>query len=1019
MPQDEKSLVDQTIELRSVHREQSEDPWGVFTDLMEEIAAGRGHEGLEEENAAADASAHPAHEQSNGWSIFYKQNFKDRKYPRAQAFLNTSEARALLPSNYAYGTSIFLKYDPFSVRLLHLFDSSRFLYFQTEPAWSEAQWQCWRDPARQRELLSWRKSAAERWVISSELRQLAAKYQSFLVPAGTMGEKQAPPALGLREFLDLWLQKLERDVNSERPKNPLKTAFADFSLLDLFDLSYLFELRQHGQKLRDFVKETTSLAQRKGGSYLRMLSPGEGAFELLRPHWVAEGLIDRIVTFPVACQGFDTREEGADDVLFVGFLLREESGVHLEGESRLRALVSLITSTSLNELRRLQVLAEARHSAVAAIMGRNLSHNIGSHVLHWMIRREEESFKELKNSPPERLAWMGLIDAIPERVHFLGYLRERMDYIATVTRRLAWWSYSSPLSALVAPLLQIEGAPPEFELLLSNIGRSDGIGNVTIEVQDAGELSFQRLNVALPHGAAGRQAFFTILENIVRNSAKHQPVRTGNRTLTLAIEEVPEHPDLVKMIVTDGVTPSDSETMLNIREALHDPICDLQGRPKMKQLGFKEMRISAAFLRTIEPDQADDFHDPELITLEDSSDCLAHVFYMLKSRDLLVITTMGADNSAGLKRLRDLGIGVIRPGEEAFLAALRYRFTVLLDENDSMVQSWAEGAFGPDHLLPVRSFRVHSRPLDKQGRKMNETEARKIGLLLQRALETEGDKLSWHLKEEVYDLWLKSNFHERSEVQVAVFGLGASWVGSCKNGLAFDRKLLEKGGDPDEMSKLLSGFLSDCSKFDPERPIAIFAHHGTLTNLEAVCQNSKVVFAQGWSGSSATGGFLIQSPEPSTREFVLRELQEAVLARVLIIDERLASDPPGSPARRTSSCAGIELIGPEFLDLVAANPEVCIEWPSWLRTRSFDYASIHFGLIEKSYKKFKSLAFDDFVKIILDQLKNVARVVMVHSGRGRPILPSTVSGIRHVDFSSLMAWLNEDKRTLVIGLGGL
>src|SRR5436305_15352322 len=125
---------------------------------------------------------------------------------------------------------------------------------------------------------------------------------------------------------------LKRAVNGERPEYlPLRTAFADFSLLYLFDLSYLFELRKNGKTIRDFVKETTRLAQQKRGSYLRLLSPGEEAFELLRPRWVMEGLIDQIVTFPVACQGFDTREEGADDDLFVGFLLREELGEHLEG----------------------------------------------------------------------------------------------------------------------------------------------------------------------------------------------------------------------------------------------------------------------------------------------------------------------------------------------------------------------------------------------------------------------------------------------------------------------------------------------------------------------------------------------------------------------------------------------------------------------------------------------------------------------------------------------------------------
>jgi hypothetical protein len=1024
------------------------DSWDVFVTLMEAIAAGSVGPGSH--GAEVDAANLPAESQESyrQWLSYYQGNFPNRKYPCAQAFLNTPAARALLPRDYLYGTSIFLRYDPLDVRILHLLDSSRFLYFQTLPAWSRCQWESY-SAAQRSGAMSRLLEMSRRAEVSGELRQLAAKYRTFLEgddartaapdedykPVASVGE--------LGQFLKSWLDRLQGDVAALPAAVPkqediaqgatavadqpdLATAFAEFSLLDLFDLAYLFELRDKGEKLRDFVKETSRLMP-SSGTYCRELKPGSAEFELFRPGWAKEGLIGRIVTFPVACQSFDARPSGTDDVLYVGFcghdavderpvVPRPEGAPAMDRLNQLRAVVSLITSTSLNELRRIQVLSEARHSSVAAIMGRNLSHNIGSHVLHWLIRDDEDAIPGVETEVKK---------IVRRRGYFLRYLRERMDYIATITRPLAWWSYSSPLSAVVAPLTREvprpgEDSAPELVLLLDNIGRSDNVFDFDIRaVKDtAGRSqwpSFQRLNVALPHGAAGRQAFYTIIENVIRNSAKHQP-GDDRRKVTLGLDADPRYPEHVKVLVKDGVTKADEATLRSMQQALHGWICDREGRPLMKQLGFKEMRISAAFLRMIDPAQVDDLHDPDLIGLEESEGLVAHVFFMLKARDVLFVTALADGPEAGWQRLKDFGIGVMAPGDDALSASLRHRFTVLLDDEDAAVRAWAERAFGPRRPLPVRSFRVDSLPERKEGCRISREEARELRGLLDRAVQEAGSGESvLRVKEAVYDLWLHHNFGEGADVQIAVFGAADSWVRGCEGGLANDANpFKDDGGEVRVSARELATLFPPAAGFDPQQVTAVFAHHGALPRIEAAREDPKVIFAQDWSGGSPSGTFLLQTPEPSAMRLLMREMREAVLSKVLIIDERLAADPPGSPRRKSLACAGIELIGQEFPALVVAGAGLGIAWP-WRRVMRFDYVSIHFGLIEKSARDLH-MDIEDCKKALLARLGEIARVVLVHSGRGRPDLPP---GVRYIDLSSLESLLNEDKRTLVIGLGGV
>jgi hypothetical protein len=1034
------------------------DPSQILGMLMDAIAAGMGREGKDGRETdrwiyklSADSQA-----SYKGWLDYYEQHFPDRKYPRAQALLNTPEVMQALPSQYLYGTSLLLTYDPLEVRVVHLLDSSRFLYFQTKEEWSRAQRQAFKDPARHEAAISWRNTRTEA-DISRELRQLQEKYRD-LMAGGAPRPTEAPDreeltidtSASLRDFLERWIEKVDRQAPA-RSESAAGAAFVDFSLLDLFDLEYLLQLRGKVLDLRDFVKSSSDAGPARG-TFCRVLEPGSAEFDLFCPQWTAAGLVQRIVTFPVACQGFGERQSGTDDVLFVGFLhgadekanaaapggdvprAGRDRSVELPGLDQLRAIVSLITSTSLNELRRMQVLNEARHSAVAAIMGRNLSHNIGSHVLHWLARGYE---RLLLVAPGQDRGSAGaamrrMETMVRRSIPFLRYMQERMDYIATVTRSPAWWSYSSPLSALVGPMSREQPSQelvPDLVLLLNNIGRSDGVQEINVSTAGQWE-DFKRLNIALPHGAVGLQAFFTIIENIARNCAKHQR-GLNDRTLKVAIEPDKRYPSLVKIVVDDGVTEAKGIGFESMKQALRAGISDRRGRPVMRQLGFKEMRICAAFLRMIDPARVDDIHDPDLLALEPRDGRVNLVFYLLKASDLLFVTAEARAARPEWKTLQDLGIGVMPPGEEAEQALLPYRFIVFLDHgvSEKATRIWVETTFGgAARPLPVRSFRVESLPEDPEGCTIGPEEAaelrRRIGEVA--GMAEGGVEAAARLKEEVYDLWLRRKFPGRERVQITVFGAGRSWVAGYEGAAATGENPFAKDAEGKITTDDLAASFPAAAGFDRSAYTAVFAHHGVLPRLRSARENPQVIFAQSWSGSSATGSFLEQDPEPSAGPFLIRELREAALSRVLIIDERLA--PDSERLRQERFQAGIVLIGQEFVNLVkgsgaaggAGERTLRIDWPKEVKSVQqaddrFQFASIHYGLIEKAARSLQR-EVEPCAAAILDRLRKIAAVVLVHSGRGRPDLPA---GVRYLDFSSLEALLNEDKRTLVIGLGGI
>ncbi len=338
-----------------------------------------------------------------------------------------------------------------------------------------------------------------------------------------------------------------------------------------------------------------------------------------------------------------------------------------------------------------RTLLETRN-AKAAIISRNLSHNIGSHVISYMrndimkdsrldidatynnlaMRVEDSNNKddivtEIYDICDEDKKRFSRINAYISGIkHFLTYLQERQDYIALVAGNnplsLSTVNFKDEVYDVLNPdkkHIRHHDSPSTDNLLLQSIARSEGFERPHVLDQEDrgksrdivirfGEFSGQerhhedlermrRWNVAMPVGAMGRQAIFSIIENVIRNAAKHDAKSLGahdNLELTLDYYDINSYTQLKDDVLRDNilaeyyvvndkedeyyyvtltvnVIPSE-EDLDRLRLAIANPFIK-EHIILEENKGIKEMRIASAWLRAEEETVFCDPFTPEKI----------------------------------------------------------------------------------------------------------------------------------------------------------------------------------------------------------------------------------------------------------------------------------------------------------------------------------------------------------------------------------------------------------------------
>jgi hypothetical protein len=282
----------------------------------------------------------------------------------------------------------------------------------------------------------------------------------------------------------------------------------------------------------------------------------------------------------------------------------------------------------------------ALRNAVSAIMGRNMSHNIGSHVL----ARYASHKVEATHLDPQYL---------DPRADFLSYLQRRMDFLAEVsTTDMAYWSQPLSLKQQLARLdyeqqKSVFGdSAGRFPPLLQFITGKDKL-TATVRfssIDEHGHLLAEGdpddFMSSCPGGEVGVHALYVILENIIRNSARHNGDEVEQVRIDVVAEDCAET-DLIALRIIDtrsglredgarngskarkepAWSPrsradlaqiwaglSDEQKRKHAFHALpdrinwiiqHEPFLDADGAPRPEYWGLREIQICAQYLRQI------------------------------------------------------------------------------------------------------------------------------------------------------------------------------------------------------------------------------------------------------------------------------------------------------------------------------------------------------------------------------------------------------------------------------------
>ncbi len=320
----------------------------------------------------------------------------------------------------------------------------------------------------------------------------------------------------------------------------------------------------------------------------------------------------------------------------------------------------------------------AIRNAVSGIMGRNTSHNIGSHVLARLAADELGDATTDEDSLRRRAR---------ARAYFLSYLQRRMDFLAEIaTSDVAYWSQAMTLAKAVEPLdfdaqysinsenecRTGDAALPADPIVLSYITGRPGLRATVKHGGNVGAAESPWF--ACPGGEVGAHALLVILENIIRNSARHASDANGVAAgacleLSLQVDEVQvnDEESLMSLEIVDSRTELDEwgyvksarrdgcslpEAINNILEK--GSLLRPDGTPDPSNWGVREMQICAHYLRMRPLSTLESGAPPAPAvlrahrhTLGPKKYCLSYILYLQRPRRLAVVVANGELDAAG------------------------------------------------------------------------------------------------------------------------------------------------------------------------------------------------------------------------------------------------------------------------------------------------------------------------------------------------------------------------------------
>lgn len=237
--------------------------------------------------------------------------------------------------------------------------------------------------------------------------------------------------------------------------------------------------------------------------------------------------------------------------------------------------------------RDIKEIVEKHGSKAAAVstMSRNLSHNDGSHcIAYWIaeIGKMLESVAAASGQSKDTNLLLAnceqLQGALLRSKELFQYLQHRMDFLAEVSTSVPCSELSMDITADILKPAFTDPLKEELthgpygltklnrSILLEYIAESEGINlHQKIEVIVANDVQSRRISI--PNGIVGNHAIYSILENFLRNAAKHyvgttikddDPLETAQLKCKNAISSVMTFYDILKQEGSKKLNPKKS-----------------------------------------------------------------------------------------------------------------------------------------------------------------------------------------------------------------------------------------------------------------------------------------------------------------------------------------------------------------------------------------------------------------------------------------------------------------------------
>ena len=258
-------------------------------------------------------------------------------------------------------------------------------------------------------------------------------------------------------------------------------------------------------------------------------------------------------------------------------------------------------------------------STIAAIMSRNMSHNLGSHFIsntknYFGKYIKTEAFEKYEKYAPDNSE--KLSQDLRGIRHVLQYTQERMDYIATIVSGDQYPLGALNVKAQFFDELTVNNFAARHKNKTTNFflkylvfsekysidngeQKPAGFQNIALQIKYDGETftgkpngetnnnediiktKLSQLNFAVPGGVMARHALFNIVENVMRNSAKHSKIdKDEGLVFTLEIERLGKLNEEQKKVVKKKY--HDKSNLLKVR------IYDNKGNGSSVQKEVKE-----------------------------------------------------------------------------------------------------------------------------------------------------------------------------------------------------------------------------------------------------------------------------------------------------------------------------------------------------------------------------------------------------------------------------------------------